>query len=115
MVDDEPEVRVVVTRMLQGMGLTVRQAGDGDAALEALEVRGAAPIDLVLLDLTMPKRSGPSTLTEMRARGMTVPVIIATGFSAEAVPEGSVIAGFLQKPYHVDALEQAVATVFAEQ
>lgn len=114
-VDDEPEVRVVVTRMLQGMGLTVRQAGDGDAALEALEVRGAAPIDLVLLDLTMPKRSGPSTLTEMRARGMTVPVIIATGFSAEAVPEGSVIAGFLQKPYHVDALEQAVATVFAEQ
>ena len=114
-VDDEPEVRVVVTRMLQGMGLTVRQAGDGDAALEALEERGAPPIDLVLLDLTMPKRSGPSTLTEMRARGMTVPVIIASGFSAEAVPEGSVIAGFLQKPFRVDALEQAVATVFAEQ
>ena len=114
-VDDEPEVRAVVTRMLQGMGLEVRQASDGDVALEALEARGAAPIDLVLLDLTMPKRSGPSTLTEMRARGMTVPVIIASGFSAEAVPEGSVIAGFLQKPFHVEALELVIAGVFADR
>ena len=114
-VDDEPEVRAVVTRMLQRVGLTVRQAGDGDAALEALEARGVPPIDLVLLDLTMPKRSGPSTLSEMRTRGMTVPVIIASGFSAEAVPEGSVIAGFLQKPFRAEALEQAIAAVFAER
>jgi len=111
-VDDEPEVRAVVARMLQGMGLTVRQAGDGDAALEALELRGVPPVDLVLLDLTMPKRSGPSTLTEMRARGMTVPVIIASGFSAEAVPEDSGIAAFLQKPFRAEVLERAVTAIF---
>ena len=65
-----------------------------------------------LLDLTMPKRSGPATLTEMRARGMHVPVIIASGFSAEAVPEGSGIKGFLQKPFQAETLERAVAAVF---
>ena len=111
-VDDEAEVRTVVTRMLQRLGLEVRQACDGDEALAALEARATAPIDLVLLDLTMPKRCGPATLTEMRARGMHVPVIIASGFSAEAVPEGSGIKGFLQKPFQAETLERAVAAVF---
>ncbi|MCE9603104.1 MAG: response regulator [Gemmatimonadetes bacterium] len=114
-VDDEAEVRTVVTRMLEGLGLAVRQACDGDEALEQLEVRAGAPIDLVLLDLTMPKRSGPATLTEMRARGIRVPVIIASGFSAEAVPEGSGIGGFLQKPFRAETLERAVASVLADR
>jgi signal transduction histidine kinase/CheY-like chemotaxis protein len=112
-VDDEEGVRAVVTRMLMAAGLNVRQACDGDAALDAFATPGGAPIDVVLLDLTMPKRSGPATLTEMRARGIMVPVIIASGFSAEAVPEGAGIAGFVQKPFKRETLERAVADALA--
>jgi len=112
-VDDEDEVRAIVSRMLRNMGHTVRQACDGDAALEALSAHDGEEIDLVLLDLTMPKRSGPATLAEMRTRGFVVPVIIASGFSAEAVPEGAGIAGFVQKPFRGETLERAIATAFA--
>ena len=112
-VDDEEEVRAIVSRMLRNMGHAVRQACDGDAALDALAAHDGGAIDLVLLDLTMPKRSGPATLTEMRARGIMVPVIIASGFSAEAVPEGAGIAGFVQKPFRGETLERAIAAAFA--
>ena len=112
-VDDEDEVRAIVSRMLRNMGHAVRQACDGDAALDALAAHDGGAIDLVLLDLTMPKRSGPATLTEMRARGIMVPVIIASGFSAEAVPEGAGIAGFVQKPFRGETLERAIAAAFA--
>jgi CheY-like chemotaxis protein len=108
-VDDEEGVRAVVTRMLVAAGLHVRQACDGDEALDAFATPGGAPIDVVLLDLTMPKRSGPATLTEMRARGIMVPVIIASGFSAEAVPDGAGIADFVQKPFKRETLERAIA------
>jgi len=112
-VDDEEGVRAVVTRMLVAAGLHVRQACDGDEALDAFVTPGGAPIDVVLLDLTMPKRSGPATLTEMRARGINVPEIIASGFSAEAVPDGAGIAGFVQKPFKRETLERAVADALA--
>ncbi len=109
-VDDEDGVRTVVTRMLTAAGLRVRQAVDGDEALASLARPDGREIDLVLLDLTMPNRSGPATLTEMRARGIGIPVIIASGFSAEAVPEGAGIAAFVQKPFKREALEFAIAS-----
>lgn len=112
-VDDEDVVRAVVTRMLVAAGLNVRQASDGDEALDAFVTPGGAPIDVVLLDLTMPKRSGPATLSEMRARGIVVPVIISSGFSSEAVPEGAGIAGFVQKPFKRETLERAIADALA--
>jgi len=110
-VDDDDEVRQAVTRMLERWRMTVRQAADGDQALDVLASDAGAGIDLVLLDLTMPRRSGPATLTEMRARGITTPVIIASGYSAEAVPEADRGAPFVQKPFRGDELRRAIANL----
>jgi DNA-binding NtrC family response regulator len=68
-------------------------------------------IDLVLLDMTMPKMSGEETFKEIRKLGMKVPVILTSGYSAQDVtarfPSGS-FAGFIQKPFVLQQLTEMV-------
>jgi DNA-binding NtrC family response regulator len=113
-VDDDADVRRVVTRMLQHMGMAVREAGDGDEALVHLVEDRERVIEIVLLDLTMPKMSGPATLAAMRAQGIDTPVIIASGYSAEAVQEGEGVMGFVQKPFRIEDLERAIGRVLVK-
>ena len=112
-VDDDDEVRQAVSRMLERWRMTVHQAADGDEALQLLASPAGASIDLILLDLTMPRRSGPATLTEMRTRGITTPVIIASGYSVEAVPDADRAAPFVQKPFRGDELRRAISNLLA--
>ncbi len=108
-VDDDDAVRTVTARMIRSFGAEVSTAADGDEALGALEAPGAAPLDVMLLDVTMPRRSGPATVAAMRERGLRTPVVMASGFSAEAVQAQPPLVGFLQKPYQREALERALA------
>ncbi|MEX2472903.1 MAG: response regulator [Gemmatimonadota bacterium] len=111
-VDDEPVVRETVARMLRKDGHEVLQAGDGDAALELLAERHHE-VALMVLDLTMPQRDGLSTLAEMRTRGYSVPVLLASGYSGEAVPADAAVAGFIQKPFRSAQLRERVSTVLS--
>lgn len=111
-VDDEPVVRETVARMLRKDGHEVLQAGDGDAALELLAERHGE-VALMVLDLTMPQRDGLSTLAEMRTRGYSVPVLLASGYSGEAVPADAAVAGFIQKPFRSAQLRERVAAVLS--
>ena len=88
----------------------VSTASNGVAALDVLQ---RERIDAVVLDLMMPVLDGESTLREMRARGLSVPVIIAsaaTHLAARARTSGAL--AWLQKPFDIrdleDALERAV-------
>lgn len=112
-VDDESVVRETVARMLRRDGHEVIEAVHGDAALDLLAERHDE-VDLVVLDLTMPHRDGLSTLSEMRERGYSVPVLLASGYSGEAVPPDAAVAGFLQKPFRSAELRERVATVLSE-
>lgn len=112
-VDDEEVVRETVVRMIQKDGHEVVEARDGEEALEVLQER-RGDIDLVVLDLTMPRRDGISTLTEMRARGFDVPVLLASGYSGEAVPADAGVSGFIQKPFRSAELRKQVAAVLTE-
>jgi len=78
-VDDEPNIRRVVTSYLRADGFEVAEAGDGDAAIAAFErVRP----DLVLLDVMMPGRDGIDVLRELRRRS-DVYVIMLTARAEE--------------------------------
>ncbi len=110
-VDDDATVRSVVVRMLELHGLLVRQAPDGDTALRALAGEPGREIDLVLLDLTMPRKSGIETLTEMRQLGYDHPVIIASGYSKAAVPAEAQVAAFVQKPFQAQDLVKEISKV----
>ncbi|MDX9998912.1 MAG: sigma-54 dependent transcriptional regulator [Phenylobacterium sp.] len=76
LVDDDPTQRRLIQAVLEREGFAVAHAESGDEAIAHLS--SGAAVDLILLDLVMPKLSGQETLAEMRARGFSQPVIVLT-------------------------------------
>jgi DNA-binding response OmpR family regulator len=74
LVDDEEAVRKVLTFPLERDGYTVVQAADG---VEALARFGDQPVDLVVLDIMLPKLDGLEVCKQLRARS-SVPIIMLT-------------------------------------
>src|SRR5581483_8444602 len=74
LVDDEEAVRKVLTFPLERDGYTVVQAADGE---EALERFGDCEIDLVVLDIMLPRLDGLEVCRRLRAES-TVPIIMLT-------------------------------------
>jgi DNA-binding response OmpR family regulator len=79
-VDDEPMVREVLSRYLALDGFAVDEAADGE---QALDLAAAAPPDLVVLDLMLPRIDGYEVLERLRA-GSSPPVIMLTARGEEA-------------------------------
>lgn len=74
-VDDDPTQRRLIQAVLERDGFMVVQAESGDQALGRLAMGG---VDVMILDLVMPGRSGLETLAEARATGVTTPVVVLT-------------------------------------
>jgi DNA-binding response OmpR family regulator len=74
LVEDEASVRKVLTFPLERDGYTVIQAADGEEALTRFE---AQPVDLVVLDIMLPKLDGLEVCKRLRAHS-TVPIIMLT-------------------------------------
>jgi signal transduction histidine kinase len=110
-VDDEPLVREVAGEMLQSLGYTVSLCSEGEEAL-ALFRREASTIDVVIIDLIMPKMTGLELLQEMRQISTEVKILIASGYNKVNEPKGfrgQGENGFLQKPFTLDDLSKALA------
>ncbi|MFZ5494413.1 MAG: CHASE domain-containing protein [Verrucomicrobiota bacterium] len=105
-VDDEEPVRLVAQEALETLGLTVFAAPDGAAAIELVR-NHLGPIDLVLLDLTMPGLPGDETLRHLRQIRPDLRAIIMSGYSEGETMRRCAdlgVAGFLPKPFDVAAL-----------
>ena len=110
-VDDEAHVRVVARSMLEHLGYDVLEAEDGYEALDLFRARGAE-IACVLLDMTMPQMSGEQVFRSLRGLRDDVPVLLSSGYNeVEATGRfaGKGLAGFLQKPYTLAQLTDALA------
>src|SRR5262245_31530148 len=79
-VEDEPAIRRGVTDALKSSGYQLVEAADGDRGLEESLAHG---IDLVLLDLLLPRRDGLDVLVEVRKVRPSLPVIILTARGTE--------------------------------
>ncbi|NVN99465.1 MAG: ABC transporter substrate-binding protein [Geobacteraceae bacterium] len=112
LVDDEEAIREIGSELLTGLGFTVLTASEG---LEAIEIYTAGnDIDLVILDLTMPKMNGIDCYCELKKINPDVKVIISSGYSEEDVIQqfsGQEIAGFIQKPYKLSLLKEVLQKV----
>ena len=98
-VDDENLVRRSMVRMLAASGYKVVDADNGQAALQVL---GAQQIDVVLMDVDMPGRSGLQTLQDIRGNPLLkhIPVILMSGrFDAGAMFKNMDPVPFLAKPF----------------
>lgn len=106
-VDDEPQIRKLMSSSLRAQGFTVEQAANGAAALAALAAHGA---DLVILDIGLPDRDGHSVLSEIR--GWTeVPVIMLSVRASEAEKVRALDQGandYVTKPFGVQELSARI-------
>jgi two-component system, cell cycle sensor histidine kinase and response regulator CckA len=113
--DDEPLVRRAARRVLQHARLEVLEAADGEQAVELLREHGDR-VDLVLLDLDMPRVSGDRALPRLRALHPGVKVLISSGYvdrEREQSLRDAGVDGILHKPYDSRALVQAIARTLA--
>ena len=98
-VDDDPGINLLLRTRLGFRGLTVLSAEDGE---EALDVIARTPIDMMLLDVSMPVKGGMEVLADVRARGLDLTVIMTTASGAEQVGIDAMKLGaddYLRKPF----------------
>lgn len=114
-VDDDATVRKVTARALEASGFSVLLAADGAEGIEVFRAH-EREIVLILLDLTMPGLDGEATFLQIRAARPDARVILMTGYSEEVELQrfaGRGLAGFVQKPYRINELRDAVFRAIA--
>ncbi len=98
-VDDEADIRLGLTRLLETLGVYAKQAADGREALDAFQ---DSEWDLVLTDLMMPGMTGAELLVEIKKEFPQTAVVLLTGFGSvqtavQCLQDGA--AHFLTKPF----------------
>ena len=105
-VDDEADIRELVSGVLEDEGYSVRSAADSSAALDAIEERRPS---LVLLDVWLQgsRLDGLQLLQEIKRRDPTLPVLMISGHgnldtAVAAIREGAI--DFIEKPFEAERL-----------
>ncbi len=115
-VDDEEVVRDLLAGLLSQEGYEVLRAEDGTTAVALFESR-AASIDLVILDMIMPRMKGEEVLARLRSMPLSPKVVISSGFMTEE-QRGKLkdygVDGFLDKPYGEEDALKVVRSVLAK-
>lgn len=115
-IDDDLDVRDVLKDVLTGHGFNVITAEDGDRGLEVFR-KHRQEIDLVLLDLIMPRKGGREVLLEISDEDDRAKVIIISGYIEDLSVEsfgGLRPAAIVRKPFVNDALVATLRRVLAE-
>ncbi len=112
MVEDEPQVRALTSRVLTQLGYDVLAAEDGTEAL-ALAASHHGPIALLLTDMVMPRMGGGELVRRMRELHPDIPVLLMSGYSEELVAAEHPDHPFLAKPFTPAELAEAVRRVLA--
>ena len=102
-VDDDAIVRRVVQGHLSDAGYRIFEAEDGREALEVLERIGS--VDLIVVDVVMPRLDGPAFVEELLRLRPSQPVLFISAYPAERTVEGGRPSHpFLSKPFTRDQL-----------
>jgi len=109
-IDDEDYIRTLATRMLKIAGHTSFTAANGEEGIQIFQEKSSI-LSCVILDLTMPDLDGEEVLKELLKINPNVPVIISSGYSPDDITKRfkkNEISGFLQKPYQLSELLDAI-------
>jgi CheY-like chemotaxis protein len=108
-IDDEPQLRKIIVRVLAGAGHTVHQAPDGQHGLEMF--RSLRPA-LVISDIVMPDGEGIETIRQMRKDAPEIPILAMSGASNRLLylraAGGLGASALLEKPFTPKDLLAAV-------
>jgi CheY-like chemotaxis protein len=114
-VEDDADVRALILWILTSLGYAVREASSARAALEVLE--SEARVDLLLTDVVLPAGMSGRELAELASqRRPNLPVLYMSGYTEDAVVQRGQLEDslhFLQKPFRIGAIAQAVRRALA--
>lgn len=110
-VDDEPSIRMIAKIFLERAGYAVEEVGDAAEAL-GRAAAGERPFTVLLVDVSLPDRSGVELIPELRARAARAGVVLMSGRAEDEVPDHGAD-GYLPKPFTRDQLVAAVRAVTA--
>lgn len=113
-VDDEPEIRKLVTAMLARNGYRVLSADSGENALRLF--KSNPDTDLLLTDVVSPGMSGPMIADQISALKPDIKVLFMSGYDGTQVVQRYVIEkgySLLTKPFSMEQLENKVRAVLS--
>lgn len=114
-VDDEPDIAIILKLHLEESGYSTSWAADGETALKLLHSNGH---DLVLLDVRMPGISGVEVLQRLREKGFDTAVIMMTAHGNESLVVECMKAGaadYVAKPFDIDDMQIRIKRAIENQ
>jgi CheY-like chemotaxis protein len=115
--EDDPLVRDLTVRILQGAGYQTITAADGDEAVRLFE-ENSERVSLALLDVVMPKRGGRDAFQRIRAISPTMQAIFCSGYDPDTAQVGFVMDDelrLIQKPFDPEYLLETIRAVLDEE
>jgi CheY-like chemotaxis protein len=108
LIDDDNDLRSVISGALTTLGYSVTEASDGPSGLRALE---SSRPDVVVVDFAMPGLNGAEVAKKARDRWPDLPIVLASGYADTEAIEQAVgkDAKLLRKPFRIDELLAAVS------
>ncbi len=111
-VDDDVQILQSLRKLLQAEGYEVVSAADGREALERFDPQA---IDLMLLDLNLPARSGWDVFERVTALNPLLPIVIITGRDRQRELAGAAgVGALMEKPLDVPLLLRTIEELLAE-
>lgn len=114
-VDDDPGIRQTISQLVCNLGYECDTAPDGP---EALEMIGCRSYLCVFTDIVMPKMTGLELIRKVKARDISLPVIVITGYASLEIAIDAMKCGasdFLQKPFKVGEIKLLLSKVRREK
>lgn len=103
-VDDEENIRNLITYTFESYDIEVKTAENGKAAITILEQN---PVDVIITDLLMPTMTGLALIREIKKRKSSIPIIIITAYGNNDMVKQIIAEGvfrLIEKPLNFDIL-----------
>jgi len=99
--EDDAQIRDLTKHVLEGFGYQVMEAGDGEEAISVFN-DNKDRIQLLILDVVMPKKNGKEVYDEIKKIRLDIKVIFTSGYNAEIIHKKGMLEkgfGFITKPF----------------
>ena len=114
LVDDQDDVRSLMSLMLRRKGYTVLDASGGADAIRLVEAH-TGPVDLLVTDVMMPGMSGRELYDYLAGRHPDMRVLFVSGFTDEEFQSQDHGTSFLAKPFLLDTLARRVREILGTE
>ncbi len=107
-VDDEPDFRIILDKILEKVGFTVMTATNGE---EAFQLFTKNKFDLVVTDIHMPKVDGIQLIKQIKDENPWIPIIAISGYETESAIHSKIDSKkiyFLRKPFLKKDIEEVI-------